>query len=241
MSARDELVGEMLATEALPVSAADGRGIVVVPEKDREGTSRASCYRLGERLIIWCDPAVAATVAAFESSSDSPGYDDWTSWGDSIGAEFLGSGHNRVLRSPLDPPDHSGLVRMDRDAPDDVARIAALLEACTEDDIDEAEIDPDSLDPFIWCTVTDDGDVSAFASALEYDKPKDWWDIGVLTHPDHRRKHLGAACVQALCATLIDNGHRPLYRHEVGNAGSSALANSLGFEIAVELTALRFP
>lgn len=241
MSAHDEFIRDLLSGVGLDASAASQPGVTVVPDDDRAGTRMASCYRVGDHLVIWCDPVDIDTVIEFESFRGSPTFDDWVPWGDSVGAELLGRGINRVLTAPLRPPDHDALVRMDRDVPADVAKIVALTEACTADEIDDAAIELDSLDPYIWCTATDDGTLSAFASALEFDQVPGWWDIGVLTHPDHRRQKLGAACVQALCATLLENGHRPTYRHEVGNTGSAALSESLGFETVIELAAIRLP
>ena len=239
-SAREDFLAELLATADLAPETANTSGVSIVPDDERAGSRVASCYAIGEHLVIWCDPADADVVASFRAFRDVPSLDDWAPWGASVGAELLGRGVNRVLTAPLAAPDHGALVHMDRDKPDDVARIVALTEACTEDEIDDAAIEIDDLDPYIWCTQVDDRDtLTAFASALEFDQVAGWWDIGVLTHPDHRRQRLGATCVQALCATLLENDLRPLYRHEVGNDGSAALSSSLGFETANELVALR--
>jgi predicted GNAT family acetyltransferase len=85
------------------------------------------------------------------------------------------------------------------------------------------------------------GQLIGYASAFPDEDFGGRWDIGVLTHPDHRRKGLGVRSVQRLVVDLVADGQLPLYRHNLDNAGSAALAESLGFVLATRLLAVRYP
>jgi predicted GNAT family acetyltransferase len=55
-------------------------------------------------------------------------------------------------------------------------------------------------------------------------------DIGVLTHPDFRRRGLGAAVVTALAKWCQVRGITAQYRYDARNTGSRRLAETLNFE-----------
>lgn len=214
----------------------------IMPTDDRVGERTASAYLLGEHLVVFCDPAVADQVGGFEPGMGSAReiLDRFAAFGTEAGAEVLGSGVMRVLTA--DPVAVDGVVSLDREVAVDVDRISALAEAAGEDDVDEADIDLDELDPVIFGTEAEPGGaLTAYASAYPWEELLGMWDVGVLTHPDHRRQGLGLRAVRHLVADLVGRGVAPLYRHTVDNAGSAALADAVGFAVATELTAIRFP
>lgn len=75
-----------------------------------------------------------------------------------------------------------------------------------------------------------DGQLAAAASAFDY---IGFMDVGVLTHPDYRKRGLGRAAVRALCAGLVERGSLPQYRCDAANIASVNLARSLNFRLYV--------
>lgn len=55
-------------------------------------------------------------------------------------------------------------------------------------------------------------------------------DIGVLTHPEFRKKGLGRAVVGAVCDWSIQHDIIAQYRHNILNTGSQNVAKSLHFQ-----------
>jgi GNAT superfamily N-acetyltransferase len=65
-------------------------------------------------------------------------------------------------------------------------------------------------------------------------------DIGVLTHPDYRRKGLGKAVVGELCKWANEKHIIPQYRHDVTNINSQHVAESLNFKPYFKTEAITF-
>ncbi|GAA3775648.1 GNAT family N-acetyltransferase [Streptomyces chiangmaiensis] len=59
-------------------------------------------------------------------------------------------------------------------------------------------------------------------------------DVSVFTRPDHRRHHLGLACVTALCADITARGHQPSWNCSALNRASRLLAWTAGFRLVRE-------
>jgi predicted GNAT family acetyltransferase len=55
-------------------------------------------------------------------------------------------------------------------------------------------------------------------------------DVGVITHPDFRRRGLGASVVTALAEWCQVRGIPAQYRYDARNTGSRRLAERLNFE-----------
>jgi len=232
----------LLATGGVEASKLGVEGVSLGPREDRRASAIASCYSIGAHTVIFCDPELVPQLEVFGEAHPLADRACWLAWALDQGAHHLGSGVMRVRPGSASAASSTvaDVVTMSADEPVDVALIHAFLDGCDEEDIDEADIDRDSLDPVIRATLGPDGAVSAFASALPWDALPSWWDIGVLTADGHRRKGLGMRCVSAVIAGIKEAGGIALYRHEAANAGSAAVAARLGFAIATQLHAVRF-
>lgn len=234
----------LLARHGLDPDRRTERGVSVVADPQRAGERTVSAYAVGDHVVVFSDEAVTDRVAAFEAPA--PGVsllDAFFSFGRAIGAEVLGSAVMKVHAGRSVDVDEAGdVAAIDRDRDVDVERLRELLDACSDDEIDEADIDIDKLDPIIRCAETQPGGaLTAYSSAYSWDAMGGMWDIGVLTHPDHRGRGLGLRCVQRLVADLVADGQEPLYRHDHSNIASGRLSDRAGFVAATELAAIRVP
>lgn len=64
-------------------------------------------------------------------------------------------------------------------------------------------------------------------------------DIGVIIHPDYRKKDIGKALVSRLSQWGVNHGKINMYRHDRKNQRSRRLALSLGFEEYVDLKVMK--
>jgi len=202
-------------------------GTVLLPEAKWAGNGLLAIWKVGERALVQLDPDCLEVVQAI------PGYapDSVALAGDFLSAalapEAVSSG-GVGLAFYLYPPDLPG-VTLDGDfvlrrlAPDDAAAMAVLHAANTPEDVDEGYVEVDHEIAF-GCF----GDDLLLAAASGY-RRTGFMDIGVLTHPAHRRMGLGRAAVGALCAWCVTNDVIAQYRCDEENAASRALAESLNF------------
>ncbi len=129
-------------------------------------------------------------------------------------------------------------MAFDRAVDADVATITELIEASDPDDVDDAEIELDDLDPMIVGLVDGQGRMGSYASGRWWDGDQLFDDIGVLTRTDVRGRGWGSAAVAAFCRASLDAGRLPLYRCNRSNTGSRALALSVGFRESFSLLAV---
>jgi GNAT superfamily N-acetyltransferase len=118
---------------------------------------------------------------------------------------------------------------------EDDAHLHDLYDACSEIDLDEAEIYVDKPDPVIF-GLFDGALLVAYASHRYWGKIIA--DIGVLVHPRHRNRGLGKAVVSALCEWCLDNDVVPMYRVHTDHAHSLGIARALGFQEMVVIESL---
>lgn len=235
---------DMLSSRGLDPAIVAEPGVTVVPVASRAGSRVASAYVYGRHVAILTDPACADRLAGFDPGQfDGDALAPIERFGAFIieaGGEIVGKGAMRVLEA--DPPlPVDGVEVVDAEIEADVARIQALVDACTEEEVDDAAIEMDELDPVIrGIEASPGGALIGYASAFPDEDFGGRWDIGVLTHPAHRRKGIGVRSVQCLVADLVADGQVPLYRHDLDNAGSAAVSKSLGFVLATRLLAGRF-
>ena len=111
--------------------------------------------------------------------------------------------------------------------------LQVFLDRCTAEDIEEALIDLDDPDEEIRLIYRDDIPV-AYAGYRPVEA--DLGDVGILVHPDFRKKGLGAAAVAEVTRACLANESLPYYRTADYNRGSSAIALKCGYEYAWSTT-----
>jgi len=106
----------------------------------------------------------------------------------------------------------------------DADLFAAFTAACREEDLDEAYVE---LDHWLVVGVLSQGVLVAAASAYVW-QDSALADVGVITHPQHRRQGHARAVVRAISRRLLQRGYQPQYRCFHTNAASAAVAASAG-------------
>ena len=220
----------------------DTPGVSVAGASDRAESRVSAGYRVGSHFYITCDPAVEALLSSATADME-PSLDAWVATGHELGGELLGSSLMHVpgasgLASAAQPADEYEVRALDLEV--DRLLVERFVAGNSEDDLDQAEVELDNLDELVEITTGADAEIASWSSCRPFDMAEAFGDIGVLTHPDHRHRGLGRATVSAICTRMADAGLSPLYRCDVINTGSAALAVSLGFELATHLTAFRF-
>ena len=182
-------------------------------------------------------------LASIESSS-ALSAEEFVAAAEDLGATLVGYGRNRVLdgdprRPDADPGDlvvrHVGTD----DAPP-ISMLDGLIAACDDDDVEEADLDLDHVDPTFTLLVAPDGTIAAYASGRPHDIEPSFDDIAVLTHPAWRGRRLGALAVHEFIRQRRAEGRHWLYRCNVDNVGSNRVAESLGFTLVTTIGAVSF-
>lgn len=249
-NALDEYFSSLVeSAEDATGSPFDG-GTVIAPEEDRVGSRSATSYPTPSGTIVWCDPALVDQLGAVLAGSTRPAIDsgEFVRLAVGAGAVLSGFGNNRVLvdtlRRPVTGAAAAGVSarRLDPDLATDLALITGLVAAASEDDLEEADLDVGELDADIVGLV-DRERLVAYASGRPSPIDERFDDIGVLTHPAHRRCGFGVLVVSEYVRdrNLAKPDRRMLYRCSVENAGSNALAESIGFTLAHTIGAVQFP
>lgn len=239
----------LTALAELAIALDGGRrrvGTVVVAEPDRAGSRIASAYPLGDQTVVFADPDVVRVVSSLEQS-EAISAEEYVRQAEGLGGELVGMGHQRVLDGPLRHPDASAddlsFRPLDTSDASDVRRLAGLIADCTDDDVEEADLDLDDLDPNVAALLGPDGRIVAYAGARPADFSDDFDDIAVLTRPDARRRGLGALVVHEFVRHRRDEDPSRLflYRYTSTNVGSGRVAESVGFTLVHRIAAVRFP
>jgi GNAT superfamily N-acetyltransferase len=219
-------------------------GTTIVVDPARVGTGSASCYPTPDASIVWCDPSLRDRLAPIESSRTLSA-EEFVVATDALGAAFVGYGRIRTLDGDLRRPgaDLGDLivrhVGVGDTAP--IAMLDSLIAACDDDDIEEADLDLDHLDPTLTLLIAADGTIAAYASSRPHDILADFDDIGVLTHPAWRGRRLGALAVYEYVRRRRAEGRCWLYRCGRDNTGSNRVAETLGFTLVTTIGAVSFP
>lgn len=116
----------------------------------------------------------------------------------------------------------------------DAEKMSALHQACTAEEVDEGYVEVTHQIAF-GCF--HQGELVAASSGYER---TGFLDIGVLTHPNFRKKGLGRAVVGVLCAWAIEKHIIPQYRHDALNTSSQHIAKSLNFKPYFKTEAFTF-
>ena len=237
--ARHRYLDRVIGNAATDLGAEISTGTTVVGSSAREGSTVAVAYPLGDRTIVWCATDVATRLASLAGPSALTG-DEFVAAAQKLGGSFVGAGNHRVLqRAPnVEQAEGYRLVTLDRDIAADRKVLAAFVAACPDDDLDEAELAMDDLDPAIVALVDDTGAIASYSSVRPWEIAPEFDDIAVITHPEHRRKRLGAVVVGELAARRLAEGRELLYSCGIDNAGSNAVAERVGFDLVCAVVAV---
>lgn len=216
-------------------------GTTVVASAEREGSTAAVAYPLGEQTVIWCAPTVAPLLSSL-IRPDALTVDEFVAAGELLGGTFEGTGRHMVLAGePAVLSDRRyGPVELHRDVASDRELLAAFIGSCSDDDLDEAELDFDELDAAMLVLVDAAGSIASYAGARPWALDADFDDIAVITHPDHRGCRLGAVVVAEFSRRRQQAGRMMFYSHGMENVGSSRVAETVGFEAVATVAAISF-
>lgn len=218
-------------------------GITIRSDPARSESQTTAGYRIGEHLVVSCQPEIESMLQA--SCTDiEPTLAAWQARAEKLGATRIGGARMATLDDGAlpdwSPRSGISIVRLDPTTKQDLARICALIESSTPDDLDEAELDLNDLDSLIYAAIDTTGRIASYASARPSAMAPNFGDIAVLTADDYRGLGLGAAAVAQLCVAMSNESLVPLYRCDDDNLASIGLSLKLGFSPATRLVAYRF-
>jgi len=212
-----------------PVETLLQPGSTLLPAKRYAGDRVIVLWHIAEHTFVEFDPAYAAVlegIAAGLPAGTALGAGDLLV---RLGAPAF-EGRDVNLIHYLYPPDLPDCAppapfQLRRLTQADAGAMQALHDANTPEDVDDGYVEV-SHEMAFGCF---SGDTLA-AAASGY-RRAGFVDIGVLTHPAFRRMGLGKAVTGAICAWSTANGLIAQYRCNTTNAGSEALARTLGFRL----------
>lgn len=171
--------------------------------------------------------------------------DSWREWFGRGVTRVLGPSIHHYLDDPasLGDPEGPGVRRLVDDGADG-EQLATLRAACADDEWHEGGFaEPLTVDrggpaPMLFGAF-DEGVLVAAANLTPWrERPS---DVGLLTHPEHRRTGLGTRLAATASRYALDLGGLARYRAAVTNRPSLAIARRLGYQefgrnLAVHLT-----
>jgi GNAT superfamily N-acetyltransferase len=130
--------------------------------------------------------------------------------------------------APVDPRGTRPLSGGDR------AALVALAAACPKGEWEASSVDPDRP-PVFGCLV---GGALVAAGTLAPWRER-FWNVGIVTHPEHRGRGYGRAVVSAMTRHGLGQGWLLRYQTLLANVPSVALARSLGYRPHARTLAIR--
>lgn len=239
-----ELLHVLMRSMNADASLLSQPGVSVIGHPRRAENHVTAGYVMGEHFVVTCDPAVETML--IEATRDmEPRFDAWRQVAASASGELLGSSRMQILGAGLPPvpelPDGFRFRQLDTTNTDDMKLVQDLVARSDAADLDEAEIELGNLDDVIDVILDANGDIVTYSSACPFEMATGYGDIGILTRRECQGQGLGSLAVAAMCKRLQSEGLEPLYRCGEENVGSIKVSASLGFEIATQLVAYRFP
>lgn len=202
----------------LPDDWAERASVFVVHITD-QGRDRFVLYRRARATVVRCHPDLVEPLGLLNDGCDD--VEALRNRGESLGTESL------LYLDPSElvtPPTDGTLVR--RLTSEDAAAFEAFVEACSIENVSRANVR--LVHPGLYGVRVDDRLVAA--ASLIHHGP-DVTDVGILVHPDHRRRGHGRRAVAA-AATCDEVGPRIVqYCTRDTNHGSRRIATTLGFRL----------
>jgi GNAT superfamily N-acetyltransferase len=220
-----------------PAERLEQPGTTILPEPKYAGDNLAALWQIGARTFAQVDPQLADAVQritdGLPAGTGLTADDLARAWG----AAAIQSRDAGIVNY-LFPPDLSAwaprspyTVRALTLADD--GGMQDLHAACAPAEVDDGYVEVNHEIAF-GCFA--DGALVAASSGY---RRTGFMDIGVLTHPAHRRRGLGKAVVGALCAWSIARNVINQYRCNADNLGSRTIALGLGFRQFLTSESLR--
>lgn len=234
---REQIMVQWAGYYGCTVAALMEPGHVVVPRK-QDDDHGFHIWQIGEQTFVEADPLYVDALNAYvQNLSDGHRFgeaDARALMADNqitdvtIGDVTVGLLHY-LYPDDLPPASDTPGYKIRQMTGDDKMLQELLVAACTPEEADEG-----------WVNVTDDvafgalcdrpGGNQLVALASAYPWRGGFLDIGVLTHPEHRRCNLGKAVVREVCAWGLEQGYVVLYRNNTVNQGSHGIAKGLGLQ-----------
>lgn len=212
-----------------PVETAQQNGTTLLPESKYDDDKIIALWYIGKHTFAQLDPAyhsqLDALVKKLPTHTSLTGDLIQKVWGDeAILSRDIGLSYYLF---PQDLPDYippppftlRQLTEADADA------MSALHAANTPEDVDEGYVEVTHLVAF-GCFL----DKQLVAATSGYERTG-FLDIGVLTHPEFRKKGLGKGVVGGLCDWANQQDIIAQYRHNITNTGSQSVVRSLNFQM----------
>ncbi len=213
----------------VPLETVHRSGTTLLPENKYDGERIIALWHIGKHTFAQLDPAYHLQLKDLIKKLPA---------GTSLSGDQIqeGLGHDAVLARDigltyyLNPEDLPAFIppepfvlRQLTEA--DEGFMADLKAANTPEDVDEAYVEVTHQIAF-GCFHGEQ--LTAAASGYER---TGFLDLGVLTHPQFRKKGLGKAVTGALCNWADGNNLIAQYRHNVLNINSQRVAESLNFQM----------
>ena len=204
-------------------------GTTLLSESKYDGDKIIALWYIGKHTFVQLDPAyhfqLDELVKNLPANTSLTGDQIQKALGsETILSRDIGLAHYLF---PQDLPDymppHPFILRPLTES--DTDAMSALHSANTPEDVDEGYVEVTHQVAF-GCFL----DEQLVAAASGYERTG-FLDIGVLTHPEFRKKRLGKAVVGALCNWSIQHDIIAQYRHNILNTGSQNVAKSLNFQM----------
>lgn len=211
------------------VETAQQNGTTLLSESKYDGDKIIALWYIGKHTFAQFDPAYTSQlnklVKKLPANTPLTGRQIQEDWGDEtilstdVGLIYYLFPSDLPGYIPSQPFNMRQLTEPDADA------MSALHAANTPEDVDEGYVEVTHQIAF-GCFL----DKQLIAAASGYERTG-FLDIGVLTHPEFRKKGLGKSVVGGLCDWANQNNIIAQYRHNITNAGSQNVARSLNFKM----------
>ena len=212
-----------------PVEIAQQHGTTLLPEDKYTGDKIIALWSIGKHTFAQLDPAyfsqLEKLVKELPADTSLSGNQIEETWGENA-ISWRDAGLIHYL-FPQDLPNYlpSEPFRLRQLSEADVDAMSALHAANTPEDVDEGYVEVTHQVAF-GCFL----EKQLVAAASGYERTG-FLDIGILTHPNFRKKGLGKAAVGALCNWATANNMIAQYRHNILNTSSLNVARSLNFQM----------
>jgi len=218
---------------------------VVMPDVELEASGRVFIYHFGPCSLLRLDPQLALNLQLqpgqeLASSITCQELQVITRLGmrHSVQVEVLDHGAYHYL-DPLDFKPATNTLKpnlLQLNPARDWERIEELCQACDALEVEAAEIDRQNPDAVIFGHELDKALIS-YAGFQVWEGI--FADIGVLTHPRHRKKGMALAASSRICNWCLEHDLIPMYRVSEANLASGRIPIALGFQKIVDIEVLK--